>query len=76
MAVFQLADAFGRTDHVREADAELLVHNHHLTVSDQRAVHEDLQVLTGCTLSSTTEPGSIAAGCESAGACVQPPATA
>ncbi len=43
----QLLDAFAGTDHVGQADAELLVHHHHLAVGDQGAVDQYVQRLAG-----------------------------
>src|ERR1700734_579311 len=45
--LFELADAFGRADHVRQADAELLVNHDDFAVCDQSAVDEYVEGLAG-----------------------------
>ncbi|MNH13264.1 hypothetical protein D3C79_728320 [compost metagenome] len=43
----QLLDTFAWADHVGQADAELFVDHYHFAVSDQRAVDQHVQRLTG-----------------------------
>ncbi len=42
-----LTHALRRRDDVGEADTELVVHNHHLALRDQRAVDQHIHRLTG-----------------------------
>src|SRR5690554_5378284 len=46
MLLLQPFDALTRADHIGQADTELFIHHHNLTVGNQGAIHQHIQWLT------------------------------